>query len=56
MCGIFGYIGNNNASKIILEGLRRLEYRGYDSWGVAVVQTGEINVIKRISIYSIKIL
>jgi glutamine---fructose-6-phosphate transaminase (isomerizing) len=37
MCGIFGYIGPKNAPEIILEGLKRLEYRGYDSWGMAVV-------------------
>ncbi len=37
MCGIFGYIGNKNASEVILEGLKRLEYRGYDSWGIAVL-------------------
>lgn len=37
MCGIFGYIGQqNNAARIILEGLKRLEYRGYDSWGIAI--------------------
>jgi glucosamine--fructose-6-phosphate aminotransferase (isomerizing) len=37
MCGIFGYVGNNkNAAKIVLNGLKALEYRGYDSWGVAV--------------------
>ena len=36
MCGIFGYVGKRNASKAIIEGLKRLEYRGYDSWGVAV--------------------
>lgn len=36
MCGIFGYIGQKNASEVILEGLKRLEYRGYDSWGIAV--------------------
>lgn len=40
MCGIFGYIGpNKNAPQIVLEGLKQLEYRGYDSWGVAVVPT-----------------
>ncbi|OGY21698.1 MAG: glutamine--fructose-6-phosphate aminotransferase [Candidatus Woykebacteria bacterium GWB1_45_5] len=39
MCGIFGYIGaKNNAAKLVLEGLKALEYRGYDSWGVAVVR------------------
>ncbi|MBI2596756.1 glutamine--fructose-6-phosphate transaminase (isomerizing) [Candidatus Daviesbacteria bacterium] len=36
MCGIFGYSGPKNASQIILEGLKRLEYRGYDSWGIAL--------------------
>ena len=37
MCGIIGYVGKNLASPILLEGLRRLEYRGYDSAGVAVL-------------------
>src|SRR5690242_7793568 len=37
MCGIVGYIGGRNAAEVIVEGLRRLEYRGYDSAGVAVV-------------------
>jgi len=38
MCGIFGYVGKSkNAAKIVLSGLKSLEYRGYDSWGVAVV-------------------
>lgn len=37
MCGIFGYSGNDNASEVIVKGLKRLEYRGYDSWGVAVI-------------------
>ena len=37
MCGIFGYVGSrNDAAKIVFEGLKRLEYRGYDSWGLAV--------------------
>lgn len=37
MCGIFGYVGNKNkAAQIVLEGLKSLEYRGYDSWGIAV--------------------
>ena len=46
MCGIFGFIGNNNAGKIVLEGLKRLEYRGYDSWGIAVAENGKIFVQK----------
>ena len=41
MCGIFGYVGSRrDASQIVLEGLRRLEYRGYDSWGIAVRRNG----------------
>ena len=54
MCGIFGYSGNENASKKILNGLKRLEYRGYDSWGIAVssskdnLQKNFINIIKKI--------
>ena len=46
MCGIVGYVGNSNATDIILNGLRRLEYRGYDSAGLAVIQAGTI-AIKR---------
>jgi glucosamine--fructose-6-phosphate aminotransferase (isomerizing) len=42
MCGIIGYIGHRDATAIILEGLRRLEYRGYDSAGLAVVQDGHL--------------
>ncbi len=36
MCGIFGYVGSKNAPDVILAGLKRLEYRGYDSWGIAI--------------------
>jgi glutamine---fructose-6-phosphate transaminase (isomerizing) len=46
MCGIVGYAGPNEALPIILEGLRRLEYRGYDSAGVAVLD-GKLSVVKR---------
>lgn len=45
MCGIVGYVGNQQASKIIIEGLKRLEYRGYDSAGLAVLN-GQLNVTK----------
>lgn len=48
MCGIFGYIGKNNATEEIWEGLKRLEYRGYDSWGVAVIEEGKIKVSKKV--------
>jgi glutamine---fructose-6-phosphate transaminase (isomerizing) len=49
MCGIFGYIGQNQAAgKLVHAGLKRLEYRGYDSWGVAVVpQTDGVIAIKK---------
>ena len=48
MCGIIGYIGRKNAAPILLEGLRRLEYRGYDSAGVALVDHGALAVRKKI--------
>jgi glucosamine--fructose-6-phosphate aminotransferase (isomerizing) len=48
MCGIVGYIGPRDAAPILLEGLRRLEYRGYDSAGIALVTTeGDLFVEKR---------
>jgi len=46
MCGIVGYVGNKNATNILLDGLKRLEYRGYDSAGVAVLQKGEVAIIR----------
>ncbi|HBP37753.1 MAG TPA: glutamine--fructose-6-phosphate transaminase (isomerizing) [Clostridiales bacterium] len=47
MCGIVGYIGTQSALPVLLEGLSRLEYRGYDSSGVAYILDGEVNVIKK---------
>ena len=44
MCGIVGYVGGQSAVGIIVEGLKRLEYRGYDSAGVAVLHDGTLNV------------
>ena len=47
MCGIFGYIGHRNASSLLVKGLLRLEYRGYDSSGV-VVKNGQLQSYKDI--------
>lgn len=46
MCGIVGYVGPSEAADFLLEGLRRLEYRGYDSSGIATVHRGELAVTK----------
>jgi glucosamine--fructose-6-phosphate aminotransferase (isomerizing) len=47
MCGIVGYVGPQDALDIVLEGLRRLEYRGYDSAGIAVVADGQLSSAKK---------
>jgi len=47
MCGIVAYIGKKEAYPIVLKGLKRLEYRGYDSAGIALLHDGEINLYKR---------
>ena len=46
MCGIVGYIGNKNTQDLLLEGLKELEYRGYDSSGIALLNKNEIEVYK----------
>ena len=46
MCGIVGYIGEEQAAPILLDGLSKLEYRGYDSAGIAVEHEGEIHICK----------
>ena len=46
MCGIVGYVGKRSAQDVLLDGLEKLEYRGYDSAGVALAQEGGIRVVK----------
>ena len=46
MCGIFGYVGPHNPVPIIMGGLKSLEYRGYDSAGIAVVENGKLRVVR----------
>jgi len=47
MCGIVGYIGDKNCLPILIEGLKRLEYRGYDSAGISVLIDNEIKTFKK---------
>ena len=46
MCGIVGFTGTQNAAPVLLDGLSKLEYRGYDSAGIAVVQGNQIAISK----------
>src|SRR5579863_5796044 len=47
MCGIVGYVGYRSAQDVLIEGLHRLEYRGYDSAGIAVAHEGRIDIRKK---------
>jgi glucosamine--fructose-6-phosphate aminotransferase (isomerizing) len=47
MCGIVGYIGKKNGASIVFDGLKKLEYRGYDSWGIAARNDQGINIFKK---------
>jgi glucosamine--fructose-6-phosphate aminotransferase (isomerizing) len=54
MCGIFGYSGKENSFQRVLEGLKNLEYRGYDSWGIASIEKNKISIIKDVGDVDIK--
>src|SRR3954464_3263701 len=47
MCGIVGYVGSRPALEVVVEGLRRLEYRGYDSAGVGIIEGDRLQVAKK---------
>ncbi len=47
MCGIIAYKGSKNGSEIVLSGLKKLEYRGYDSWGIAIEDKNQFKIIKQ---------
>ena len=49
MCGIIGYVGKNDANSILIDGLRKLEYRGYDSCGIATISNDQLHVLKTVN-------
>ncbi len=48
MCGIVGYIGKQDGANIVFEGLKKLEYRGYDSWGIAIKKGDKLDIHKQV--------
>ncbi len=48
MCGIFGYAGEGANAEVLIEGIKRLEYRGYDSWGVCVACDDQLSLLRRV--------
>ena len=59
MCGIVGYKGKRNVKDVLVEGLSTLEYRGYDSAGIAVLDNNKVRIVKSIwlfVVYSLSIL
>lgn len=48
MCGIIGYVGKNNSTSYIIDGLKKLEYRGYDSAGISILQEGKIVTVRAV--------
>ena len=46
MCGIIGFTGESDATPLLLDGLEKLEYRGYDSAGIAILEDGDIDIVK----------
>ena len=48
MCGIFGYIGSRNAVRLSIEGIKRVEYRGYDSAGIAYIHDGALTIVRSV--------
>ena len=53
MCGIVGYVGHQQASPLLIEGLKRLEYRGYDSSGIGVVTAGGLQIVRAVGRVSV---
>src|SRR3954462_6288467 len=53
MCGIVAYVGKKNAQSLLLEGLKRLEYRGYDSAGICIVQDNSLHIRRAVGRISV---